>query len=311
MGRWDVSTAILAEKPEADEVGILFVGMAVGQLAAAVWVYRDATRWTRAAWWWGLSVAALAPVFFPLYVLAARPRPEGAEGWGVAEVLAAGVLGLLAVPALASLVIGSWLSPGRVAWLVLAQSVALGGACAAVVWRSGGSWATVGLDTPRWRRLGLASLVAAVPLVAAVHYVVQPASLYLLGLAVGHEQARALAELEQWSNPLVRALPPLQEVPQVAVFAVLVCGAVPLAEEWFFRGLLYPVVRRRTGPGLAAVATGLVFGAVHLQVVNFLPIAVLGVAFAVSVERTGSLVPAVVMHAANNLAALVVAYVQR
>lgn len=291
--------------------GVLFAAMAAGQVAAAVWVYRDAARWTGAAWGWGVSVAALAPVFFPLYVLAARPRLQGAESWGFAEVLAAGVLGLLAVPALASLAIGPWMGPGPVAGLVLAQSAALGAACAAVVWRSGGSWATVGLEAARWRRLGPGSVLAAVPLVAAVHYVVQPASLYLLGLAVGHEQARALAELEQWSNPLVRSLPPLRDAPKVVLFAVLVCGAVPLAEEWFFRGLLYPVVRRRTGPGLAAVVTGLVFGAVHLQVVNFLPIAVLGVAFAVSVERTRSLVPAVVMHAANNAAALVVAYVQR
>lgn len=290
---------------------ILFAGVAAGQLVAALWVYRDAARWSRAAWWWGLSVAALAPVFFPLYVLAARPRPPGAEAWGVAEVLAAGLVGLVEVPALASLVLGPSLSSGSVVALVAAQSSALAGACAVVVWRSGGSWATVGLDASRWRRLGVGSALAAVPLVAAVHYGVQPASVYLLGLAVGHEQARALAELERWSNPLVRALPPLEDLPQVALFAVLVCGAVPLAEEWFFRGLLYSVVRRYASPGLAALTTGLVFGAVHLQVVNFMPIAVLGIAFALWVERTRSIVPAVVMHALNNAAALVAAYVQR
>lgn len=291
--------------------GVVFAAVAAGQLAAAVWVYRDAARWSRAAWWWGLACAALAPVAFPLYVLAARPRPEGTEGWGFAEVLAAGVLGLMTVPALASLALGSRFGPGVVLGLVLAQSAALVGACAAVVWRSGGSWDTVGLEAVKWRRLALPSVLAAVPVVAAVHYGVQPASVYLLGLALGHEQARALAELEQWSNPLVRALPPLRDVPRVALFALLVCGAVPLAEEGLFRGLLYPVVRRRAGAGVAALTTGLLFGAVHLQVVNFLPIAVLGVAFAVSVERTRSLVPAVVMHAANNAAALVVAYAQR
>ncbi len=292
-------------------MGILLLAVAAGQLVAAVWVYRDAARWTRAAWWWGLSVAAFAPVFFPLYVLGVRPRPERTGSWGVAEVLAAGIVGLLAVPALTSLAVGPRLAPGPVAGLVLAQSAALAGACAVVVWRSGGSWTTVGLELARWRRLGLGSLLAAVPLVAAVHYVIQPASVYLLGLAMGQEQARALAELERWSNPLVRALPPRQNLPQVVLFAVLLCGAVPFAEEWFFRGLLYPVVRRQTGPRFAAVATGLMFAAVHLQVVNFLPIAVLGVAFAVSVERTRSLVPAMLMHAVNNAAALVVAYMQR
>ncbi|MDR7540583.1 MAG: CPBP family intramembrane glutamic endopeptidase, partial [Armatimonadota bacterium] len=144
-----------------------------------------------------------------------------------------------------------------------------------------------------------------------VHYAVQPAAVYLLGLVMGQERARTLAELEQWSNPLVQAMPPLSDWPAVALFAALVCGLVPLAEEVFFRGLAYQAARRRLHPGWAAGLVALAFAAVHLQVVNFLPIAVLGWAFAVAVERTGSLVPAVAMHAVNNLVALVVAYTQR
>jgi membrane protease YdiL (CAAX protease family) len=283
-------------------------GLVALQLLAAVWVYQDAARRSRTAWWWGFAVAAAGPVSFPAYVLLARP-PE--EDWGAAELLAVAVLGLVAAPLLASLALGSWVGLGAVAGVVVAQSGALLAGCWQVLRRRGLSWRSVGLGRQgslRWAGLGL---LAGIPLVAAVHYAVQPAAVYLLGLVIGHDRARALAELEQYSNPLVQAIPPLRDWPAVALFAVLVCGLVPLAEEVFFRGLVYRAARHRLPWGWAAVLTGLLFAGVHLQVANFLPIAVLGWAFAAAVERTGSLVPAVAMHGVNNLVALVVTYTQR
>ncbi len=278
------------------------------QLLAAVWVYRDASRWSRAAWWWGFAVAAAGPISFPAYVLLARPSEED---WGAAELLAVAVFGLVAVPLLASLALGPWVGLAAVTGVVVAQSGALLAGCWQVLRRCGVSWQGVGLARERSLRWAGLGLLAGIPVVAAVHYAVQPAAVYLLGLLIGHERARALAELEQYSNPLVQAIPPLGDWPAVVLFAVLVCGLVPLAEEVFFRGLLYRAARRRLSWGRAALLTSLVFAAVHLQVANFLPIAVLGWAFAVAVERTGSVLPAVAMHGVNNLVALVVTYGQR
>lgn len=282
--------------------------LAVLQLAAALWVYQDAARWSGRAWWWGLAVAAAGPVAFPAYVLLFRPA---AERWGAAEVLAVACFGLVVVPLGTGLAVGPWTGLVPVAVTVVAQSAALVAGCWMVLRRRGQTWSSVGLSARgagRWAALGA---LASVPLVAAVHYAVQPASVYLLGLLVGHERARLLAELEQWSNPLVRVMPPRGDWAAVALFAVLVCGLVPFAEEVFFRGLVYRAARWRFPPRSAAALVALAFAAVHLQVVNFLPIVVLGWAFAVAVERTGSLVPAVVMHAVNNLVALVVTYAQR
>lgn len=278
------------------------------QVAAAVWVYQDARRWSRAAWWWGLAVAAGGPVAFPAYVLLARPAEER---WGVADVLAVACFGLVVVPLVAALAAGPWTGLAPVAATVVAQSGALLVGCWGVLKRRGLGWTALGLSARGALRRAAGGAVVAVPVVAAVHYAVQPAAVYLLGLVVGHERARLLAELEQWSNPLVRVLPPPGDWPAVALFAALVCGLVPLAEEAFFRGLAYRAARWVLPAGPAAGVVALAFAAVHLQLVNFLPIAVLGWAFAVAVERTGSLVPAVVMHAVNNLAALVVAYAQR
>lgn len=288
--------------------GAVRLGLLSLQVLAAVWVYQDARWWSRRAWWWGLLVAAGGPVAFPAYVLLFRPA---AREWGLAEVLAVAAFGLLVVPLAASLLVGPWAGLAFVATAVLGQSAALLGGCWQVLRRSGQTWAAVGLSGAGVARQGALGVVLAAPVVAAVHYGVQPAAVYLLGLVVGHERARMLAELEQWSNPLMQAMPPLRDWPAVLLFAALVCGVVPLAEEVFFRGLVYRAARRRLQPWQAAGLVAVAFAAVHLQVVNFLPIAVLGWAFAWAAERTGSLVPSVAMHAANNLVALVVAYAQR
>ncbi len=288
--------------------GLTRAALAALQLAAAVWTYQDAAGWCRRAWWWGLAVAAAGPVAFPAYVLLVRPPKNP---WGAAEALAVAAFGLVAVPVAVSLVTGPWLDLRAVAAVVVAQSVALLAGCWQVLRRAGVSWAQLGLAGPRALRCAGTGFLVGLPLVAVVHYAVQPAAVYLLGLVVGHDRARALAELEQWGNPLVQAMPPLENWPAVVGFAVLVCGLVPLAEEAFFRGVVYGAAQPALGPRWAPAFTGLVFAAVHLQVTNFLPIAVLGWVFAVSVQRTGSLLPAVVMHGMNNLVALAVAYGQR
>lgn len=283
-------------------------GFVALQVLAAVWVYQDAARGARPGWWWGLAVAVAAPLAFPAYVLLARPAPRE---WDGAEILAVAVFALVAVPLGASLLLGPWFGFEAVGAVVVAQSAALLAGCGQVLRRRGLRWAALGLTGAGVGRAAALGLAAAFPVVAAVHYVVQPASVYLLGLVIGHDRARALAELEQYANPLVQVLPPLADWPKVVLFAALVGGLVPVAEEVFFRGLVYRAARRAWGPAQAAVLTGLVFAAVHLQVANFLPIAVLGWAFALAVERTGSVVTSVAMHSLNNLVALVVAYGQR
>jgi membrane protease YdiL (CAAX protease family) len=150
-----------------------------------------------------------------------------------------------------------------------------------------------------------------VPVVAGVHYVVQPAAVRLVGLLIGQEQARLLAEHEERMNPIVQALPPLDDPVGVAWFALLVCVLVPIAEETFFRGFAYPPLRRRYGAQVAMVATAVIFSAAHLQIVNFLPIALLGYILALLYDRTGSLLPAIVLHGLNNLAALTTIYMAR
>ena len=79
----------------------------------------------------------------------------------------------------------------------------------------------------------------------------------------------------------------------------------PVAEELFFRGGLYAVLRQSLSVPQAVVVTSLFFASAHAGQVG-LPVIQLvgGVAFAVLYEKTGSLLAPVLVHAAGNLAIL-------
>jgi membrane protease YdiL (CAAX protease family) len=82
----------------------------------------------------------------------------------------------------------------------------------------------------------------------------------------------------------------------------------PLAEELFFRGLLFAALRGRLGPHWTPVVTGVIFGALHGEPRAFISLALLGIVLGVLYERTGSVIPGILLHAANNGLAFVFAF---
>ena len=84
----------------------------------------------------------------------------------------------------------------------------------------------------------------------------------------------------------------------VVVIAVVVLA--PLAEEFFFRGVLFHGLTRRFGIVSSAVISGVVFSAYQLDPGGFLARAEIGFLLALLVWKTGSLWPAIAAHAANN-----------
>jgi membrane protease YdiL (CAAX protease family) len=87
--------------------------------------------------------------------------------------------------------------------------------------------------------------------------------------------------------------------------AVLIIGVAPVAEELFFRGFLFRILRLRMGLVAAAVVDGVVFGAVHYEdpgTAALLPVlAFLGFLFCLVYEQTGTLFATIAMHAFNNM----------
>jgi uncharacterized protein len=96
---------------------------------------------------------------------------------------------------------------------------------------------------------------------------------------------------------------------------VFVCVIAPIAEEFFFRGFLFGVLRRWNirvagrdlGTWLAAVAVGILFGLAHVgsaSAVYLVPLAFLGFVLCIVRWRTGSLYPCMALHSLNNSLAL-------
>jgi len=91
---------------------------------------------------------------------------------------------------------------------------------------------------------------------------------------------------------------------RVFIFALLpgVC------EELFFRGALQSIFTRRIGPHAAIWITGLIFSIIHFQVYGSIPRFLLGVIFGYLTFWSGSLWPAMAMHALFNGGSLFLFY---
>ncbi|MGI9099611.1 MAG: CPBP family intramembrane glutamic endopeptidase [Solirubrobacteraceae bacterium] len=88
---------------------------------------------------------------------------------------------------------------------------------------------------------------------------------------------------------------------------VLITVIAPLGEELFFRGYFFGALRNWRGVWPAAIATGVVFGAIHFgsAPVGFIvPLALFGVGLCLLYHYSGSLYPCIALHALNNSIAL-------
>jgi CAAX protease family protein len=96
--------------------------------------------------------------------------------------------------------------------------------------------------------------------------------------------------------------------PIAMVVGFLLVGVVaPFVEEVAFRGVVFAGLRGRFGTAWAAVASGALFGIVHLQPLETVPLALIGVALAWIFSRSRSLWPAIIAHGAYNVVVLAIA----
>jgi membrane protease YdiL (CAAX protease family) len=87
---------------------------------------------------------------------------------------------------------------------------------------------------------------------------------------------------------------------------LLIAIAAPLAEEVCFRGFLYGGLRRRLPRIAAALLSALIFGALHATtgVSAVPPLIAFGFVLCLLYEKTGSIVPGIILHVLNNSVAL-------
>ena len=162
-----------------------------------------------------------------------------------------------------------------------------------ILWarRQGGPSSHLGLDA-RWVDLPLG---VAVGLASAVVTAVVSAVL-LTSAQQDALEAKAEKVVDRAQGPVGAVL-----------LVLALCVVTPLAEEVFFRGLLFRSLHRLVGVVAAALAAGLIFGLVHFSggpglvvVAQLGLLALFGVALCVLTHRTGRLGAGIAAHATFN-----------
>ena len=134
-----------------------------------------------------------------------------------------------------------------------------------------------------------------------------------IGLGVGLLVVPLTLAMGQLSSHIVRAVQlPAEEQMAVKViekavepakrvcFVIAAVLIVPVAEETLFRGIMYPFLKQRIGTWLAAAITSIVFSAIHVNVVIFIPLVFLALVLTWLYERTDSLLAPILTHAVFN-----------
>ena len=176
--------------------------------------------------------------------------------------------------------------PGLVISATLVQDVALIAAAFifAGLWSRGVTPATFGLRPTRWGpAIGWTLLTWGAFFVLTAIYV------SIVGQPDDQELTRDLAEEDSLAA--------------LIGYAVLLAFVAPITEELFFRGFMFGVLREKIGIWGGALATGLVFGIVHVTgspVETVGVLVILGVLLCLLYQRTGSLLPCIALHALNN-----------
>lgn len=157
---------------------------------------------------------------------------------------------------------------------------------------AGWSWKTVGLGSENFGRdiaWGIGGYAAALPLVLVTGVVSKFVTRYI----------------PTPSNPVVPLFAESRGALEKVVLILLVVVAAPFFEELFFRGVFYHSLRARWGAAMGIAAAAVLFGLVHPLPFNFLPIFALGSVFGILTYERASLLPGMIAHGLNNLAAFV------
>jgi len=148
-----------------------------------------------------------------------------------------------------------------------------------------------GWDVLRGLGAGLGTQIVAIPVLYILIFAISDA----LGWDYDQDLSGAARELTD------KATDPVGVVLLVLIVAI----AAPIIEELFFRGLLLRAIEKRSGPTWALWVSSLIFGAVHLQLLQFPALTLIGLVLGWLTLRYGRLGPAIWAHIAFNSVATV------
>ena len=232
-------------------------------------------------------------------------EPERRVPWGLMDIL--GVVGLTVLGWAIVIVLGAVFAPAP--WRDLHSTSVLLGLTAilyvvlyvaivlVVVRRVG--WQAIGYRFPGWE--ALLGVIAFLPIWFGLEAAIGAAA--TIWLNHGKPIPSNTTELFGTGGPASLGISGI-----VLVFVVAAVIA-PIVEETFFRGLLYQWLRGHLGIVLSALISALIFGAAH-GLPLLLPVLItLGCILAAIFQRTRSLYASMLLHAANNAAAIAIVLV--
>jgi hypothetical protein len=159
-----------------------------------------------------------------------------------------------------------------------------------------GIYRFAGWEVSGWRSVTARDMYFTTPLML----VLMLSGMVLINIAMAALQGGA------FENPQVDAISggePLSSV-QLWFLLVLLAGVVPVAEELFFRGMLYPVMRSTWNPAIAIVGSAALFAVIHFIPLLLPTLFFMGVVLALLREWSGSTIPCIVLHGFQNGMAL-------
>jgi len=184
------------------------------------------------------------------------------------------------------------------------MAVALGASLVLeVVLLGAAAWFSVRRYSCGWRALGFRRAVRGgwwVPVVVVL------AAYFTLGLYLLIVELSGLGKMVPQSSVPEDFFESAVAVPLVALLAIV---AAPIAEETFFRGFLFPALRMRWGTFWAALASGLVFAALHFSLGSLVPFTIIGMLLAWAYVFSGSLWAPIAAHFLFNAVSFIVGVV--
>jgi len=233
---------------------------------------------------------------------AAQPVTIPWGWWDIARVLALLVAGGLFLILIYTVTIVIQAIRGVATELLVgSEAIEMGLYC---VWLLAIYWCSV-------RRYGISWAALGVRRVAWWWLIASPACLVGMLIAIGGIQAATSAiQGQPFVNPQVQMRThgqPLTPV-DLALLLLSVGVAAPIVEELFFRGMLYPLMRRSTTAWVAVILNAGIFALAHGIPIMLPTLVVAGMVFTLVRERTNSLLPGMLIHALQNTLAVLSIY---
>lgn len=101
-----------------------------------------------------------------------------------------------------------------------------------------------------------------------------------------------------------------ENIPTLIFFVVMAVVVAPIAEEFLFRGILYPAIKQIGYPRVAAIGTALLFALFHVNLLTFASLTVVALGLIALYEFTDNLLAPITAHAVFNASNLIMLFWQ-